>query len=189
MTPIKHDTDKKCTFGATITGLNLNDISNEDLASLKEATHRYQLVMIKGQHDLDPVKHWELITRLDPEAQQVHGHGTPEQFKKVGGLLSVRTLSPMMSPQKTDMPPEQTSSSHSRRYKRPTHRERLPRRRPLRHQRLHSSSTQQRLPPLSSFRGIIRSRQHPVPEVAHRCPSLRTGAPTFHSPSRHQVPR
>ena len=90
VTPIKHGADKKCTMGATITGLDLNDVSNEDLAALREATHRYQLVMIKDHHDLDPVKHWELVTRLDPEAPNVHGHGTVQQFKKVGGLLSVR---------------------------------------------------------------------------------------------------
>ncbi|KAK0099658.1 hypothetical protein ONS95_013449 [Cadophora gregata] len=92
VTPIKHGLDKKCTMGATVTGVDLNDISNEDLAALREATHKYQLVMIKGQHDLNPVKHWELVTRLDPEAPNVHGHGTVQQFKKVGGLLSNREV-------------------------------------------------------------------------------------------------
>lgn len=90
--PIKHGADKKCTFGATVTGLDLNHLSDEDLAALREATHKYQLVMIKGQHDLDPVKHWDLITRLDPDAPNVHGHGTLQQFKKVGGMLSVGYL-------------------------------------------------------------------------------------------------
>jgi hypothetical protein len=36
-TPIKHAADKKCTMGAIISGLDLNDISNEDLAALKDA--------------------------------------------------------------------------------------------------------------------------------------------------------
>lgn len=91
VTPIKHGVDKKCTFGATVTGLDLNDLSDEDLAALREATHKYQLVMIKDQHDLDPVKHWDLVTRLDPKAPNVHGHGTVQEFKKVGGMLSVRS--------------------------------------------------------------------------------------------------
>jgi hypothetical protein len=34
---IKHAADKKCTMGAIISGLDLNDISNEDLAALKDA--------------------------------------------------------------------------------------------------------------------------------------------------------
>ncbi|KAL3422665.1 alpha-ketoglutarate dependent xanthine dioxygenase [Phlyctema vagabunda] len=88
ITPIKHSPDKKCNFGATITGLDLNHISDEELQALKRATHRYQVVVIKNQHDLDPVKHWELVTRLDPAAPQVHGHGTVKEFAKNGGLLS-----------------------------------------------------------------------------------------------------
>jgi hypothetical protein len=91
ITPLKHSADKKCNFGATITGLDLNVISDEDLMTLKDAIYKYQLVVIKGQHNLDPVKHWELITRLDPTAPQVHGHGTVKEFQKSGGMLAVRT--------------------------------------------------------------------------------------------------
>ena len=77
-------------MGATIEGLELNNISDDDLETLRAATHKYQLVGIKGQHNLDPVKHWELVSRLDPTAPQVHGHGTVKEFKETGGILSVR---------------------------------------------------------------------------------------------------
>jgi alpha-ketoglutarate-dependent taurine dioxygenase len=89
ITPLKHSADKKCKLGATITGLDLNNISDEDLEALREATHKYQLVVIKDQHGLDPGKHWELVSRLDPTAPQVHGHGTVKEFNKTGGMLSV----------------------------------------------------------------------------------------------------
>jgi xanthine dioxygenase len=89
ITPLKHAADKNCNFGATITGLDLNNISEEDLEALKVAIHKYQLVMIKDQHKLDPEKHWELVSRLDPTAPQVHGHGTVKEFQKTGGMLSV----------------------------------------------------------------------------------------------------
>jgi alpha-ketoglutarate-dependent taurine dioxygenase len=89
VTPLKHAADKKCEMGATITGLDLNDISDEDLEDLRAATHKYQLVLIKDQQNLDPVKHWELISRLDPTAPQVHGHGTVKDFQKTGGMLAV----------------------------------------------------------------------------------------------------
>ncbi|KAF4617048.1 hypothetical protein G7Y89_g15100 [Cudoniella acicularis] len=92
ITPIKHSPNKKCTMGATITGLDLNNITDEDLATLKDAVHQYQYAVIKDQHNLDPVKQWELVTRLDPEAPQVHGHGTVKEFSKVGGLLSKRVI-------------------------------------------------------------------------------------------------
>jgi alpha-ketoglutarate-dependent taurine dioxygenase len=90
ITSLKHSPDKDCPMGATITGIDLNDISDEDLEALRAATHEYQLVVIKDQHNLDPVKHWEFITRLDPAAPQVHGHGTVQQFAKTGGMLAVR---------------------------------------------------------------------------------------------------
>ncbi|KUJ20037.1 Clavaminate synthase-like protein [Mollisia scopiformis] len=92
ITPIKHGADKKCKLGATVTGLDLNNVSDEDLATLKEATHRYQLLMIKDHHNLDVKKHWELVTRLDPTAHEVHGHGTVAQFAKTGGMLAKRTV-------------------------------------------------------------------------------------------------
>lgn len=50
VTPLKHGAAKKYEFGATVTGLDLNDISNEDLEILREETHKYQLLMIKDQH-------------------------------------------------------------------------------------------------------------------------------------------
>lgn len=89
VTPLKHGADKKCKIGATITGIDLNNISNDELLALKDATHEYQVVVIKNQHDLDPIKHWELITRLDPEAPKVHGHGTVKEFSNLGGILAV----------------------------------------------------------------------------------------------------
>lgn len=92
VTPLKHAADKKCEMGATITGLDLNNISDEDLEDLRAATHKYQLVLIKNQHNLDPVKHWELISRLDPTAPQVHGHGTVKEFQKTGGMLATRVV-------------------------------------------------------------------------------------------------
>ncbi|RDW62288.1 clavaminate synthase-like protein [Coleophoma cylindrospora] len=92
VTPIKHAPEKKCSMGAIITGLDLNDISDEELEQLRAATHKYQVVVIKNQHNLDPVKHWDLVTRLDPTAPNVHGHGTVKQFQKTGGLLSKRDV-------------------------------------------------------------------------------------------------
>jgi xanthine dioxygenase len=89
--PISHGPGKLCNFGATVTGIDLNNLVDEDVTRLKEATHKYKVIVIKNQHNLEPIKHWELVTRLDPTAKQVHGHGTVKDFKKTGGFLSVRT--------------------------------------------------------------------------------------------------
>ncbi len=90
ITPLKHGVDKKCNYGAEIRGLDLNHLSDEDIQALREAAHKYQLLMIKDQHDLDVVKHWEMIARMDPDAPEVHGHGTVKEFQKTGGMLAVR---------------------------------------------------------------------------------------------------
>ena len=81
ITPLEHGVDKKCNVGATIAGIDLKNIPNEELEALRDATHRYQLVIIKGQHEPDPVKQWQLLTRLDPTTPQVHGHGTVRSVK------------------------------------------------------------------------------------------------------------
>lgn len=85
---------KKCTAGATISGIDLNSLSDADLLVLKEAIYTHQVVVIKDQANLDPVGHWELVTRLDPTAPQVHGHGTLAEFQKVGGMLAVSASRP-----------------------------------------------------------------------------------------------
>lgn len=45
-------------------------------------------MVIKDQHDLKPSKQWELVTRFDPDATQVHSHGDMKTFAAKGGMLS-----------------------------------------------------------------------------------------------------
>ena len=89
VTPLKHSAEKKCALGATITGLDLNNISDEELEDLRSAIHEYQVVVIEDQQNLDPVKQWDLITRLDPTAPQVHGHWVVKEFNQTRGMLAV----------------------------------------------------------------------------------------------------
>lgn len=89
--PVAHGPDKLCNFGATVSGADLNDLSDEDLQAIKDAVYKYRVIVIKGQHNLEPIKQWEFVTRLDPNATPVHGHGSVKDFKKTGGFLSVST--------------------------------------------------------------------------------------------------
>ncbi|KAK3070470.1 hypothetical protein LTR53_010426 [Teratosphaeriaceae sp. CCFEE 6253] len=75
-------------FGATITNLDLNTISADDVNHLRDAIWTHKVVVVKGQKNLDPKKHWELVTRFDPAAPQVHSHGDIKTFQSKGGMLS-----------------------------------------------------------------------------------------------------
>jgi len=86
--PLVKTKDQKFNFGAVVTGLDLNDISEYDVAKLKEVIWSEKVVVVKGQKALDPKKHWELVTRFDPTAPQLHSHGNLETFNKKGGMLA-----------------------------------------------------------------------------------------------------
>lgn len=71
-----------------MTGLDLNEVSEEDLARLKEAIFIHKILVIKDQKQLLPKKNWELMLRLDPTAPEI----TPDSFLKdfhpnKGGVL------------------------------------------------------------------------------------------------------
>ncbi|KAE9575309.1 putative dioxygenase [Colletotrichum fructicola] len=105
------DRNAKIMFGAKVNGLDINNISgmilratklgsfgnidttaaDDDLLELKRAVVDHKLIIIKGQENLQPIKQWELVTRLDPNA----GPQNPELFMKDfhpdgGGILKAR---------------------------------------------------------------------------------------------------
>ncbi|KAJ6081104.1 hypothetical protein N7499_005978 [Penicillium canescens] len=86
--PVERTPGQKFNFGARVTGVDLNNISDEDVDRLKAAVWRHKVVVVKAQHDLDPKKQWELVTRLDPKASDGHSHGDLKTFRAKGGLLA-----------------------------------------------------------------------------------------------------
>ncbi|EXJ81620.1 hypothetical protein A1O1_07685 [Capronia coronata CBS 617.96] len=86
--PVIKRKDQKFNFGAIVEGLDLNNISDDDVKNLKDTIWTHKVIIVKGQKDLTPQKHWELVTRFDPAASQVHSHGSIKTFQAKGGLLS-----------------------------------------------------------------------------------------------------
>ncbi|KAK6373803.1 hypothetical protein LTS17_007772 [Exophiala oligosperma] len=86
--PLIKRKDQKFSFGAIVEGLDLNNISDGDVKRLKETIWTHKVIVVKNQRDLKPEKHWELVTRFDPEASQVHSHGDLKTFQQKGGVLS-----------------------------------------------------------------------------------------------------
>lgn len=64
-------------------------MTDSDVKALSDAIWTHKLVVVKGQSHIHPKKQWELVTRFDPAAPQVHGHGDLKTFNEKGGLLSV----------------------------------------------------------------------------------------------------
>ncbi|ETS85892.1 hypothetical protein PFICI_03917 [Pestalotiopsis fici W106-1] len=88
VSPLPQEDGKKTNFGAVVDGLDLNNISDRDVQALKETIWKHKVIIVRGQKSLQPVKQWELVTRFDPDAPQVHSHGDVKSFNKFGGLLS-----------------------------------------------------------------------------------------------------
>jgi hypothetical protein len=68
-------------------------ILDSDVKNLSDAIWTHKIVVVKGQKNLAPSKQWELVTRFDPDAPQVHSHGDMKTFKKEGGVLAVSSTS------------------------------------------------------------------------------------------------
>ncbi|KIA75403.1 hypothetical protein HK57_00122 [Aspergillus ustus] len=88
VTPLERTLDEKYNFGAKVTGVDINDISDEDVVRLKAAVWRHKVILVKGQQDLDPKKQWELVKKLDPNATDGHSHGSLKSFRAKGGVLA-----------------------------------------------------------------------------------------------------
>ena len=70
-------------MGAAITGVDLNNLSEEDFQAIRNAIYVHRVVVVKGQKNLQPAKQLEFLQRLDPDAKNTHGfYGTPQNDKK-----------------------------------------------------------------------------------------------------------
>lgn len=66
VTPFENKTPKqKINFGASVDGLDINNISDAEVEELKKTVWRHKVVVIKGQKNMLPIKQWELVVRCD----------------------------------------------------------------------------------------------------------------------------
>lgn len=57
---------------------------------IREAIYVHKVVIVKGQRNLLPIKQFELVHRLDPDAEAVHGFATKDVTDETTGVLGVR---------------------------------------------------------------------------------------------------
>ncbi|GAA5851566.1 hypothetical protein JCM8547_001134 [Rhodosporidiobolus lusitaniae] len=74
--------DTPAGFGASVEGIDLNNLSEPEFLSLQHALYTHKVLVIRNQRDLDPRKHQDLVQRFDPKAEAVHGHGNAKEVQK-----------------------------------------------------------------------------------------------------------
>ncbi|KAH7321892.1 hypothetical protein BKA65DRAFT_556224 [Rhexocercosporidium sp. MPI-PUGE-AT-0058] len=68
VTPIDHGLKSSVDFGATVHGIDLNNLTDADFDIIHAALHKHKLLVFKEQPEmLLPTKQYELTRRFDPE--------------------------------------------------------------------------------------------------------------------------
>ncbi|KAJ5766328.1 alpha-ketoglutarate dependent xanthine dioxygenase [Penicillium nucicola] len=87
VTPISPPNGSKVEMGAIITGADMNNLTDEEFGSIRNAIYTYQVVIVKGQQELKPINQFEFVHRLDPDTTAVHGFMTDDVTDDTVGVL------------------------------------------------------------------------------------------------------
>jgi alpha-ketoglutarate-dependent taurine dioxygenase len=89
VTPLPSVPGSNAKFGATIAGVDLNQLSDADFEIIRNAIYVHKVVVVKGQHNLIPAKQFDFVHRLDPAADRVQGFDTEDVTDETSGVLGV----------------------------------------------------------------------------------------------------
>ncbi|EGO58994.1 hypothetical protein NEUTE1DRAFT_78605 [Neurospora tetrasperma FGSC 2508] len=78
ITPLAHPEGSKLDFGATVTGVDIENLTDRDFAILRTALFTHQVLVIKSQSHVSPRAQYELTQRFDPLAAPLYGHGNTD---------------------------------------------------------------------------------------------------------------
>ncbi|KAH8703778.1 alpha-ketoglutarate dependent xanthine dioxygenase [Talaromyces proteolyticus] len=90
VTPLSTNSKLNPKFGAIVTGADLNNLSDVEFRLIQEAIYIHKVIIVKGQHNLDPVNQFNFVHRLDPGAKEVHGFETEDVTEETTGVLGPR---------------------------------------------------------------------------------------------------
>jgi hypothetical protein len=65
----------------------LNQFTEETVAQLQKATWEHKLLIIKGQHNLEPKRGWELLQQLDPDSKKIDNTTFARAFYPKDGIV------------------------------------------------------------------------------------------------------
>ncbi|KAK4227880.1 hypothetical protein QBC38DRAFT_476817 [Podospora fimiseda] len=73
--PLTPPAGSKINFGATVTGINIENLSDDDFNLIRSALYTHQVLIFKSQSHVSPLAQYALTQRFDPLAQGSYGHG------------------------------------------------------------------------------------------------------------------
>jgi alpha-ketoglutarate-dependent taurine dioxygenase len=79
--PLDPPAGSKINFGAQIDGIDLENLTDEQFATIRDALYHHHVVVFKGQHKLTPKAQYELTKRFDPVSEN-YGHGKTIDAKR-----------------------------------------------------------------------------------------------------------
>ncbi|KAJ5180952.1 hypothetical protein N7492_004162 [Penicillium capsulatum] len=79
--PLHPGPGSQVDFGAQIDGVNLESLTDEHFAIVRDALYRHHVVVFKNQAKLSPKAQYELTKRFDPAAEN-YGHGKTLDAKR-----------------------------------------------------------------------------------------------------------
>ncbi|KAF7714020.1 Alpha-ketoglutarate-dependent xanthine dioxygenase [Penicillium ucsense] len=79
--PLQPAPGSQIDFGACIEGINLEDLTDDQFTTIRDALYRHQVVVFKNQHRLSARAQYELTKRFDPAAEN-YGHGKTIDAKR-----------------------------------------------------------------------------------------------------------
>ncbi|KAF2667559.1 Clavaminate synthase-like protein [Microthyrium microscopicum] len=79
--PLEAPKGSEIDFGAAISGINLEKLTDADFDLIRDTLFKNQVVLFKGQGHISPKAQFELTNRFDPEATS-YGHGKTLDAKR-----------------------------------------------------------------------------------------------------------
>ncbi|KAH7319588.1 hypothetical protein B0I35DRAFT_408390 [Stachybotrys elegans] len=82
ITPIAAPQGSRIDFGATVTNVDIENLSDADFQLLHEALFTHQVLVLKNQSHATPRAQYEVTQRFDPSASASYGHGATLDAKR-----------------------------------------------------------------------------------------------------------
>ncbi|KAL2682802.1 Alpha-ketoglutarate-dependent xanthine dioxygenase xan-1 [[Neocosmospora] mangrovei] len=82
VTPIAAPAGSAIDFGATVSNVDVENITDADFDVIRDALFNHQVLVFKNQNHLSPKAQYEITQRFDPEATGSYGHGKTLDAKR-----------------------------------------------------------------------------------------------------------